>query len=155
MHRFTIHTLYGCRNWRHAFEPSGRQKDRGAPARHTPGIDYPPGVDPVTAFHRNAAPWLMIILSALILSACATTEKEQPQSASVRAAKACMKSLRQFVPAEPEYYIGACTNTGVWVVEYRNKDTGEKIAEYDFVNKLYGGMETGGGLVSVESRRRS
>jgi len=93
----------------------------------------------------------MVILSAITLSACATTEKEQPQSASVRAAKACMKSLRQFVPAEPEYFIGACTNTGVWVVEHRNKDTGEKIAEYDFVNKLYGGMETGGGLVSIES----
>jgi hypothetical protein len=93
----------------------------------------------------------MVMLSALTLSACATTEKEQPQSASVRAAKACMKSLRQYVPTEPEYYIGACTNTGVWVVEHRDKDTGQKIAEYDFVNKLYGGMETGGGLVSVES----
>ncbi|MCB1558353.1 MAG: hypothetical protein KDJ50_05460 [Alphaproteobacteria bacterium] len=62
-----------------------------------------------------------------------------------------MKSLKQNIPSEPSYYIGACTNTGVWVVEHRNPETGLKIAEYDFVNKLYSGAETGGGFVSVES----
>lgn len=78
-------------------------------------------------------------------------EGDQPQSPEVRAARACMKNLRKTMPDRPQYYIGACTNTGVWMIEQRDPDTGQKLAEFDFVNRMYGGWETGGGLVSVES----
>ncbi|HPQ50078.1 MAG: hypothetical protein KDJ26_07005 [Alphaproteobacteria bacterium] len=95
----------------------------------------------------------MLIAGCLLfgLSACAIVEGEQPQSPSVRAAKACMKQLKQKITESPEYYIGACTNTGVWMVERRDLQSGQKLAEYDFVNKMYAGQETGGGFVSVDS----
>jgi len=78
-------------------------------------------------------------------------EGEQPQSPAVRAARACMKQVKGPMEKAPEYYIGACTNTGVWIVEKRDPETGETLAQYDFVNQLYSGMETGGGYVPVDS----
>lgn len=92
----------------------------------------------------------MLVLTLLAVS-CVSLEDEQLQSPEVRTAKACMKNLRQNVPTRPDYHIGACTNTGVWVVDYSDPKTGAKIATYDFVNHLYAGDETGGGLVSVDS----
>jgi len=78
-------------------------------------------------------------------------EGEQPQSPAVRAARACMKQVKGPMREAPDYYIGACTNTGVWMVEKRDPTTGATLAQYDFVNHLYSGAETGGGYVSVEA----
>lgn len=62
-----------------------------------------------------------------------------------------MKNLRHTVPEKPDYYIGACTNTGVWMMDHLDPKTGDTLATYDFVNRLYAGIETGGGMVSVDS----
>lgn len=86
-----------------------------------------------------------------LLSACAMFEGEQPQSPAVRAARACMKQVKGPMEQAPDYYIGACTNTGVWIVEKRAPETGATLAQYDFVNHLYSGAETGGGYVSIDS----
>ncbi len=62
-----------------------------------------------------------------------------------------MKNLRQNINEQYDYYIGACTNTGVWIVDQKDSQSGQILAQYDFVNKMYAGSETGGGFVSVES----
>lgn len=95
---------------------------------------------------------LMICAATFTLSGCALfSESEQKQPASARTARSCMKNLRRQMDILPDYFITACTSTGVWVVEQRDPATGDKIAEFDFLNKLYGGIETGGGLLPLES----
>lgn len=62
-----------------------------------------------------------------------------------------MKSLHGPIKTKPDYIINACTNTGVWVVQKKDPQNGIVLAEYDFVNRLYSGMETGGSSLPVES----
>lgn len=49
------------------------------------------------------------------------------------------------------YLIKSCTNTGVWEVERIDTTSGAMLAHYDFVNKEYMGLDTGGAALPIES----
>lgn len=61
-----------------------------------------------------------------------------------------MKQLKQEMAEQPGYYIDACTNTGVWIVHHQDTQNGT-LTEYDFVNRLYAGQETGGDWIRVDA----
>ena len=69
-------------------------------------------------------------------------EGEQPKARPSGQQSLYEAAQTKKITESPEYYIGACTNTGVWMVERRDLQSGQKLAEYDFVNKMYAGQET-------------
>lgn len=48
------------------------------------------------------------------------------------------------------YIIQSCTNTGVWLVEQRDMQSGQQLALYDFVNKEYSMAQTGNEPISMD-----
>lgn len=50
-----------------------------------------------------------------------------------------------------DFLVRSCTNTGVWEVERVDIKSGAMLAHYDFVNKEYTGLDTGGAALPIES----
>lgn len=78
-------------------------------------------------------------------------KSEQEHTPAAKTALECMKFLHKPIEYKPDYKVEACTSNGVWLVDHHNRDNGQILAQYDFVNKMYAGQETGYGFVSVES----
>ncbi len=59
-------------------------------------------------------------------------------------------------PAQFEgYIIQSCTNTGVWLVEQRDSQSGQLLALYDFVNREYSMAQTGNSPISIDTMSES
>ncbi len=76
---------------------------------------------------------------------------EAKQRPGVLEAKACMHHINITLKDYPEYLIRSCTNTGIWIVEKTDVQTGSMIARYDFVNREYSGADTGGSPIDIDS----
>lgn len=62
-----------------------------------------------------------------------------------------MRRLNTAFDDFPDYTIKSCTNTGVWLIEQTDRETGLITATYDFVNREYSGPETGGAALPIET----
>ena len=62
-----------------------------------------------------------------------------------------MRHMNGILKDYPDYIIRSCTNTGVWIVEKTDPQTGAVISRYDFLNKDYAGPETGSLPIQIEA----
>ena len=62
-----------------------------------------------------------------------------------------MARMNQSIKNHDDYVIRSCTNTGVWLVDKQDLQTGQLMVTYDFVNREYSAPQMGPDPVSMDN----